>query len=104
MAGIMDEYDPPTPVGKMYCAVLSAEEYEDQASKCTEQALAELIQYLGKNPVSYRRVMERRKKQEEENAGLFSYAKVLYGVHYWVWCGLVSELLCLALDIMSLPI
>ena len=72
----MDEYDPATPVSKMYCAKLNSGEYEDQASLCTEDALAELIQYLEKNPASYRRVMSSRKKQEEENAGFFSYAKV----------------------------
>lgn len=80
MAGIMDEYDPATPVGKAYCARLNAEEYEDQASMCTEDALAELIQYLGKNPASYRRVMASRKKEQEENAGFFSYAKVSFAL------------------------
>lgn len=72
----MDEYDPATPLSEAYCVRLSAEEYEDQASKCTEDGLAELIKYLDKNPASYRRVMSSRKKENEENAGLFSYAKV----------------------------
>lgn len=76
MAGVMDEYDPATPVSKVYSVRLSAEEYEDQASRCTEDALAELIKHLDKNPASYRRVMYSRKKEEEENAGFFSYAKV----------------------------
>lgn len=87
MAGIMDEYDPATPVGKVYCTRLSDEEYEDQASRCTEDALAELIQYLEKNPASYSRVMASRKKEREENAGFFSYAKVAitYYVTFHFW-------------------
>ncbi len=76
MAGIMDEYDPATPVSKTYCVRLSAAEYENQTSSCTEDALAELIEHLEKNPGSYRRVMTQRKKEEVENAGFFSYAKV----------------------------
>lgn len=76
MAGIMDEYDPPTPVIKAYCSRLSAEEYENQASSCTEDAIAELIQHLEKNPASYRKAMAQKKKEKQENAGLFSYAKV----------------------------
>ena len=77
MAGTMDEYDPATPLNKVYCLRLSADEYEDQASKCTEEALSGLIQYLDENPSSYRRVMTRKRKQEEENAGFLSFAKVL---------------------------
>ena len=77
MAGCMDEYDPATPVSnKTYCVRLTANEYESQASSCTEDALTELIEYLDKNPGSYHRVMVRRKKEEEENAGFLSYAKV----------------------------
>ena len=75
MAGIMDEYDPPTPVTKAYCSRLSAEEYENQASSCTENAIAELVQYLEKNPASYRKALAEKKKEKLENTGLFSYAK-----------------------------
>lgn len=78
MAGVMDEFDPATPVNKAYCRRLNAKEYEDQASTCTEDALAELIQYLEKNPGSYHRAMGRRKWEEEGNAGIFSFVKVLY--------------------------
>jgi uncharacterized protein YozE (UPF0346 family) len=90
MAGVMDEYDPPTPVSKVYCTRLSNAEYEDQASRCTEDALAELIQYLENNPSSYRRVVSSRKKEEGENAGFFSYAKVQEPASYsagmaWGW-------------------
>ena len=76
MAGIMDEYDAATPVTKTYCARMTAEEYENQASTCTEDALDSLIQYLEKNPESFKRVLGRRKREEEESAGLFSFAKV----------------------------
>ena len=81
MAGVMDEYDPATPVNKVYCARLSTEQYEDQASEYTEEALVHLIQYLDKNPDSYRRVMTRRKREEEESGGLFSFVKVVSRVH-----------------------
>lgn len=74
MAGVMDEYDPATPVSKMYCTRLSAEEYENEASSCTEDALVQLIEYLEKNPASYRRIMTQKKR---EDSGFFSYAKVL---------------------------
>lgn len=76
MAGTMDEYDPATPVSKVYCSRLTAEEYEEQASSCTEDALADLIEHLQKNPLLYSRVVGHKKKEEEENAGFFSYAKV----------------------------
>lgn len=76
MAGVMDEYDPPTPLNKAYCTRLNEEEYENQASSCTEEALLELMQHLEDNPESYHGVMNRRKKEEEENASLLSYLKV----------------------------
>ena len=72
----MDEYDPATPVSKTYCVRMSTNDYEKQASSCTEGALSELIDYLDKNPDSYRRVIAQRKKEEKENAGFLSYAKV----------------------------
>ncbi len=76
MAGIMDEYDPPTPLRKTYCARLNNEEYENQASKCTEEALLNLMQHLESKPESYKRVLRKRKKETEENSGLLSYLKV----------------------------
>ena len=72
MAGIMDEYDPPTPISKVYCARLNTLEYEDQASSCTEDALVELVQYLECNPESYHEVATRRKKDDEESGFLSS--------------------------------
>lgn len=76
MAGIMDEYDPPTPLSKVYCARLKVEEYESQAYSCTEEALLELMQHLENTPESYHRVMAKRKKEEEEEAGMLSYLRV----------------------------
>ena len=77
MAGIMDEYDPPTPLQKVYCARLNNEEYENQASQCTEEALLHLLQHLENTPDSYRRVLRKRKQQEKENEGLLSFIKVI---------------------------
>ena len=76
----MDEYDPPTPISatKAYCARLNLEDYENESSVYTENALDDLIQYLEKNPASYQRVMIQRKKEEQENSGVLSYAKVKY--------------------------
>lgn len=72
----MDEYDPPTPLRKVYCARLNNEEYENQASRCTEEALLQLLQHLERTPESFGRVVRKRRKEAEENAGLLSYIKV----------------------------
>lgn len=85
MAGIMDEYDPATPVSKTYCARLTTDQYEKQASSCTADSLAELIDYLEANPGSYRRVLAKRRKEEEESAGFFSFAKVSLSKDEDVW-------------------
>ena len=76
MAESMEEFDSPPPVSKVFCSRLSMEEYEDQSVRSTEEGLESLIQYLKTNPALYRRIMSRRKIQEEQNAGLLSYIKV----------------------------
>ena len=76
MAGIMDEYDPPTPLNKTYCARLKVEEYDNQAYSCTERSLLELMQHLENTPETYHNVLNKRKKEEIEDDGFLSYLKV----------------------------
>ncbi len=84
MAGIMDEYDPPTPSKTSFCVRLNPEEYESQTSLCTENALLNLIQHLDKYPSAYQNIMVNRKKVAEENSGIISYAKVVFIGFYWL--------------------
>ena len=60
----------------IYCSCLTEEEYEDETSACTQEALSELIAHLNENPDEYHKVVKRRKKEEAEGAGLVSYVKV----------------------------
>lgn len=76
MAGILDEYDEATPMRGTYCSRLTVDEYENQSSKCTEDALEQLISHLESNPEVYKKVLKDKKKQEEEEAGILSFMKV----------------------------
>ena len=76
MAGTLEEYDEPTPLRSTYCSRLTEEEYEEETSACTQEALSELIAHLNENPDEYHKVVKRRKKEEAEGAGLVSYVKV----------------------------
>lgn len=76
MAGVLEEFDEATPLRGTYCSRLTAEEYEEQGSACTEQALAELLKHLDRNPQVYKDILSKKKKQEQEEAGLLSYVKV----------------------------
>ena len=42
--------------------------------------LKELMSYLEKNPAVYKKVLVRKKQEEAENAGIFSYMKVSAGM------------------------
>ena len=77
MAGILEEFDDATPLRGTYCSRVTTEQYEEQGSQCTGQALEELIDHLSQNPDAYRRVMKRKRRQEAEEAGLLSFMKVL---------------------------
>ena len=77
MAGVLEEFDEATPLKSTYCSRLSAEEYEEQGSACTERALAELLGHLDENPEVYKDILSKKKKQDQENAGFLSYVKVV---------------------------
>ena len=76
MAGILDEYDEATPMRGTYCSRLTTDEYENQSSRCTEDALEQLISHLEGNPDVYKKVLKAKKKQEEEEAGILSFMRV----------------------------
>ena len=83
MAGVMNEYDEATPLKSSYCARrLTEEEYEEETSDYTQKCLEQLMQYLDENPGDYERVVKKRKKEEAENSGIFSYVKVCNVGHF----------------------
>ena len=76
MAGILDEFDEPTPLKSSFCSRLTEEEYEEQSSAYTQAALESLMEYMDTNPDVYSKIVKKRKKEEAENAGLVSFVKV----------------------------
>eukprot|EP00794_Sanderia_malayensis_P014196 gene14196-15677_t len=87
MAEMFGPYDPASPCLTTVCKRISKEEYDKQASEATESAIAELIQYLEYNPTAYHNVLRKRKREEQENAGVLSWMKVkmlstIFGVEY----------------------
>lgn len=76
MAEIMDEFDEPYKPNSMFCAQLSVEEYEDQTITETDKAIKQLIHHLEENPQEYGDVLKKKRKEEAEEAGWLSYAKV----------------------------
>jgi len=82
MAGILDEFDEATPAKSSYCRRMSSAEYEEEGCRCTEDALSELMDYLDSNPSAYNRVLQKRKKEEAENANLLSFVKIRV-LSYW---------------------
>ena len=76
MAGILDEFDEATPLKRSYCSILTQEEYEEQGSSFTEQALSELVDHLDTNSRSYKKILKKRKLQEAEERGVLSFIKV----------------------------
>jgi recombinational DNA repair protein (RecF pathway) len=80
MAGVLDEYDEPTPVKAVYCRQLTEDQYDEEGASYTHEALKDLVKYLDKNPQAYGEIMKKRRKEEAENAGFLSYFKVkLFG-------------------------
>lgn len=82
MAEVLDEFDEATPVKSSYCKQLSAYQYEEEGCRCTEDALSELMSYLDSNPNVYGKVLQKRKKEDTENASVFSFIKVQL-LSYW---------------------
>lgn len=76
MAEMMGPYDPASPCITTFCKRISKEEHEKQASDYTQKALAELIEYLEYNPTAYHNILRKRKREDAENAGVFSWLKV----------------------------
>ena len=51
-------------------------------SRCTEDALSELMTYLDSSPSVYVRVLQKRRKEEAENSGFLSFLKIR-ALSYW---------------------
>ena len=75
MAGVLDEFDDATPMTKRYCSRISKEEYDQQTCENTEGALEQLLQFLDQNPDVYASILKKKRKEEAEPEGLFSYFK-----------------------------
>ena len=76
MAAVFDEFDEATPLRGSFCSRLTAEEFEELGATFTEEALAQLMEHLDRNPEAYGRVLRKRKRQQAEEAGLLSFVKV----------------------------
>eukprot|EP00058_Branchiostoma_floridae_P024094 XP_002609584.1 hypothetical protein BRAFLDRAFT_125009 [Branchiostoma floridae] len=62
---LLDEFDPALPMGAHYCSnQLTAEEYEQQGSEATRQALMELQETMKQNPELYRQVLGKKRIDE----------------------------------------
>eukprot|EP00058_Branchiostoma_floridae_P011202 XP_002596690.1 hypothetical protein BRAFLDRAFT_78411 [Branchiostoma floridae] len=62
---LLDEFDPALPMGAHYCSnKLTAEEYEQQGSEATRQALMELQETMKQNPELYRQVLGKKRIDE----------------------------------------
>ncbi|KAL8575206.1 hypothetical protein ACOMHN_042327 [Nucella lapillus] len=83
----LDEFDEAEELTTTFCQQITEEQYENQISEETEKALNELKDYLQKNPDTYFRIIRKRKQEELESAGVFSFLKVkmmslLHGEQY----------------------
>nr|XP_032823467.1 protein enabled homolog isoform X1 [Petromyzon marinus] len=74
----MDEFDPEVPLRVTYCHTLSQEEFEEQGSAHTSAALAELIRTLAQHPQLHARTLRRRRQEQAEEAGVFSFIKAKF--------------------------
>ncbi|CAM9963605.1 unnamed protein product [Lampetra fluviatilis] len=74
----MDEFDPEVPLRVTYCHTLSQEEFEEQASVHTSAALAELSRTLAQQPQLHARTLRRRRQEQAEEAGVFSFIKAKF--------------------------
>ncbi|XP_041349385.1 uncharacterized protein LOC121368707 [Gigantopelta aegis] len=71
-----DEFDEPVPMHHSYCQQLSMDEIEEQSETATQRGLNDLIKYLEQNPEAYAKIMRKKKVEDLENGGIFSYLKV----------------------------
>nr|XP_054766058.1 serine/arginine repetitive matrix protein 1-like [Lytechinus pictus] len=69
------EYDPATPLSQRYCSRISSQEYELQGSTETYAALQNLLEYMDSNSDVFTRILAKKKQEELEGAGIFSFLK-----------------------------
>jgi hypothetical protein len=79
MAGVLDEFDEATPLTKRYCSRVSKQDYDQQTSESTEDALEQLLEYLDANPQIYANILKKKSDEENESQGLLGYFKQ----HFW---------------------
>lgn len=78
----LEEYGEASPMCVSYCKRVTEEEYEEQTSKETEKAIEELMILMEKHPELYRRVLQRRKRDDMENGGFMSFLKAR-AMYFW---------------------
>ncbi|CAH1800991.1 unnamed protein product, partial [Owenia fusiformis] len=74
----MDEFDAPTMMGSAYCSQLTEEQFNQQGASETEKALMQLMSHLDKNPSVYKKLLEKKKQEDIENAGVMSFIKAKF--------------------------
>lgn len=73
----LDEFDNEYPLSITFCRQISPEDFEEQSVSYTRQCLQELYAAMEQNPRVCERALRKQKQVEKEEAGLFSYIKVL---------------------------
>ena len=76
MAEIFGPFDAASPCATTFCSRITLEEYDKQSSLSTERAITDLIKYLEYNPSQFYDTLRKRKKEQQENAGVLSFLKV----------------------------
>ncbi|CAG5135938.1 unnamed protein product, partial [Candidula unifasciata] len=84
---IFDDFEDADSMEVTYCKLVSDEQFEADTRSETDKALGELCMYLDQNPELYARVLRKRKQEEMESSGVFSYVKskmmsLLHGEQY----------------------
>lgn len=64
-----------TPLQSAYCRQMSTAEFDAIGESETERELKLLVEHLEKNPSDFIRLMRKRKIEEMENGGMFSFIK-----------------------------
>ncbi|KAL5017511.1 hypothetical protein ScPMuIL_007100 [Solemya velum] len=69
------EFDEACDMNSAYCRQMTVEQFEEQGQNETEKALQQLMAELSKNPAAIRSLLQKRKKEDMENAGVLSFLK-----------------------------
>ncbi|XP_006894666.1 PREDICTED: peptidyl-prolyl cis-trans isomerase-like 2-like [Elephantulus edwardii] len=69
----LDEFDREVPLTMTFCRRISGEDFEKQASMCTECALRHLFRSIDRNPAIAERAVGKGKQDECEQRGLLSF-------------------------------